>query len=255
MKVLVVVAAVALMVAVCGNAAQATSLVINDPSFEDPIGPPTPVPVLNPPGGNQPDWVMPGNNGQWTQVNGWDYAVAWRPTAGNFATGVSIPDGSQVLASVDGTTGVGFGGDVAITQDLSVRNPILGTLQAHTTYTATIAVGKVLGQSFAGAFVGFADATNGDEIGISAMDSWTAADGTFADLSCSFKSDDILGMIHGPYKAGDKLTLLIDVGGLGTVADNVRVDAAVPEPSTLVLLAAGMISMLAYAWRKRKRTA
>ncbi len=39
---------------------------------------------------------------------------------------------------------------------------------------------------------------------------------------------------------------------LANFGQHVSVTAAVPEPSTLLLLAAGLVSLLAYAWRKRK---
>ena len=43
---------------------------------------------------------------------------------------------------------------------------------------------------------------------------------------------------------------------LNTVLSNYNqsagVTAAVPEPSTLLLAAAGLVGLLAYAWRKRK---
>ena len=48
----------------------------------------------------------------------------------------------------------------------------------------------------------------------------------------------------------------INGGDLGVVLQNydqhLNVGAAVPEPSTLLLAAAGLASLLAYAWRKRK---
>jgi hypothetical protein len=36
------------------------------------------------------------------------------------------------------------------------------------------------------------------------------------------------------------------------LVDNVRVTEAIPEPSTIVLLAAGLLGLLAYAWRRRR---
>ena len=49
-----------------------------------------------------------------------------------------------------------------------------------------------------------------------------------------------------------------DLSGMGIagtqVVDSIRVGSfsAVPEPSTIALLATGIFSLLAYAWRKRK---
>ena len=34
--------------------------------------------------------------------------------------------------------------------------------------------------------------------------------------------------------------------------DNVKLSVATPEPSTLALLATGLLGLLAYAWRKRR---
>ena len=49
--------------------------------------------------------------------------------------------------------------------------------------------------------------------------------------------------------------LRIGLNGTGDATgmiDDIRVTQVVPEPSTLALLAAGLIGLLAYAWRKRK---
>ncbi len=83
--------------------------------------------------------------------------------------------------------------------------------------------------------------------------------GTFTDGS---------GKIVGaPHVIGDLRTLTIPAGATqfqlgavdnnytdntGSVTINVH-EAAVPEPSTLVLLGMGVVSLLAYAWRKRRR--
>ena len=39
---------------------------------------------------------------------------------------------------------------------------------------------------------------------------------------------------------------------LSNYNQHVSLGAAVPEPSTLLLAAAGLVGLLAYAWRKRK---
>jgi hypothetical protein len=43
----------------------------------------------------------------------------------------------------------------------------------------------------------------------------------------------------------------VNYNGLDMVLDNVGISAAVPEPSTMVILVSGMVGLLAYAWRKR----
>ena len=66
-------------------------------------------------------------------------------------------------------------------------------------------------------------------------------------------TDDILKTVQsdGPI-VGNNLYVGVIIG-TGTYADNVRLDISeVPEPSTLVLLASGLVGLLAYAWRKRK---
>jgi hypothetical protein len=49
------------------------------------------------------------------------------------------------------------------------------------------------------------------------------------------------------------ISLKTGVGGTCWFFDNVRLEStATPEPGTLVLLASGLIGLLAYAWRKRR---
>jgi hypothetical protein len=72
--------------------------------------------------------------------------------------------------------------------------------------------------------------------------------GTFVDASVGFDSDDLIG-IEG-IGVGDTLGIMFWLEG-NMFVDNVRFDVT-PEPSTLVLLAAGLIAMAAYTWRKRK---
>ncbi len=253
---LVLVAALA-----CPAAATPTSLVVTNGSFEDPVLPATPTPYFAGHYGDDGWWVSVNDffnngvsSGLWQQVNGSDGAVCWRPTDGSFAA--PIPDGAQVLgsASNDEWPVADFGNEAGILQTLDQANGALGTLQPHTTYTVTVSVGKVIGQPWEGVYPGFVDVSASGEIGNASLDEWSAADGTFQDLSYSFNSDDVIGNGGG---VGDELAVFIDFGGAGTVIDNVRVTVdgpgvVVPEPSTLTLLAAGMIGLLAYAWRKRK---
>jgi hypothetical protein len=156
------------------------------------------------------------------------------------------------------------------------------TLAAHTTYRLTIAVGQGLGvynpdlgyyQNSANGegFLGFglivADAGNaqgGGKTGAIITSDYASqydpAVGTFNDYTIQFNSDDYIVAGKGAgVKAGDKIRVGLTVG-TGTFATDVRVDAnpsdlaamPSPEPSTLVLLASGLIGLLAYAWRKRK---
>ena len=57
--------------------------------------------------------------------------------------------------------------------------------------------------------------------------------------------------------AGLPLGIWLDMysagGNTGVFLDNVRLTStAVPEPSTLALLAGGLFGLVAYAWKKRK---
>jgi hypothetical protein len=75
---------------------------------------------------------------------------------------------------------------------------------------------------------------------------------TFGDISLSINSNDYIG--QGDIAAGDNMTIGLVLGG-GVCFDNVRLTATdVPEPSTLLLLAAGVLGLLLYARQRRRQT-
>ncbi len=274
---LCVLVAVALLAA-CASTAMATSLAINDPSFENIVVPATPAPVYY--GAGLP--AAP-TNGYWapvvdptdiTQVfayvsgsNNWvqpivsggpGNALAWQPDSTAFAPG-SIPDGVNVLAT--------DGWESGVVQNLSIANGILGTVQPGATYAVTVSLGVPLGMSFSGASIGFFDLStqapfyveydNPSQVGDG---NWAGTPGTFYDTTVTETEADLVA--NQGFNDNDVIGVLVDIsadgtgpGTAGTVADNVRVDVsgvAIPEPSSLALLAAGTLSLLAYAWRKRK---
>jgi hypothetical protein len=159
-----------------------------------------------------------------------------------------------VLASADGGSGVGFGGEIAVEQTLGEANPVLGFLKAGAVYTITVVGTNIPGMGFEGIYPGFGDMTHQGEIAQGGIDEWDQtglAPGQWATISFSINADDYIG---GHIKAGDELAAFLDIGG-GVAVDSVSVTvttADVPEPSTLVLLASGLVGLLAYAWRKRK---
>ncbi len=133
------------------------------------------------------------------------------------------------------------------------------TLQAHTTYTLTVAFGQGLNNTSnaLGYYTGFGlivldagPSFAGTLVTTEFLGTDDPAPGTFKDFSVTFDSDTFLTGQKGSPKAGDQLRIGFDLG-TGIYADNVRLDIA-PEPSTLVLLASGLVGLLAYARRRRR---
>jgi hypothetical protein len=170
------------------------------------------------------------------------------PTLGSQALYNAAPanDDIAVLADVNGATS-----GVAQTAV---------TLQKNVQYTETFSVGQGLVPNVLGGFAGFsfevADLTTSTnltnaEVHNSGQDN--PDPGTFYDYSFTFYGSDFVTGKKGAPKAGDVLKIGFVIG-VGTYITDVRLDEVmgVPEPSTLVLLASGLIGLLAYAWRKRK---
>jgi hypothetical protein len=267
------------LVAMTGTAT-ATPLLVYDSNFSyvDPVNNAN-APVQAHPTDIPTDFSYYDDQGNWKDVNdyygndvtaghGWQQVVpgdgsvdatGWAPTAAAFPGAPA--NGLHVLASdyanLNATMGAGLSSDatnVAVAQNLSFDNPVLGTLQPGLTYTVTISFGAAIGQSFGSVHYGFGDITALTAPAMPEVDSLPGAgDGNLVDVSASFNADDQIG-VNGQ-QVGDQLAVFIYMAAsdanCDTVATNVRVDVT-PEPSSLVLLAAGAVSLLAYAWRKRK---
>jgi hypothetical protein len=122
-------------------------------------------------------------------------------------------------------------------------------LTAGTTYTVTVAIGQGLQGGFHDVTLGYFDATKGAGVSsvLTISASQAPAPGTFEDFSYSF-TPALTG--KSPAHVGDQLQVMIGMEGQ-TYVDNVRIDTT-PEPSTLALLTAGLVSLLAFAWQKRR---
>jgi hypothetical protein len=155
-----------------------------------------------------------------------------------------------------------FDNDCAILSDTAWTTI---TLQANKTYTLTVAIGQALdsvsGYPYYGGFglvvadsgPGYSGSMITTEVHNSGQDVPDA--GTFYDYAASFNSNDYITGKKGAPKAGDKLRIGLNLGTNAYVTDirlDVSTPAPTPEPSTLVLLASGLVGLLAYAWRKRK---
>jgi len=214
------------------------------------------------------------------------YVYTRNPTSGEFASaggnGVlpAPADRSQCLKN----TATSYQNDVALLGPLSGLNipatfanggPSVGNgnggLQSGVTYTMSVAVGCASNSGiFDGFSFGFVDSNAGVGVLIKNNEfpaGQNPSPGTFTDFTASFNGSDFINV--GKIKQDDAITPMIILGA-GAYMDNVRISISetgtdtegtlmtpaanlmeIPEPSTLALLAAGMLSLLAYVWRNR----
>jgi hypothetical protein len=240
------VAAVGLMAVVFAPYALAdtVNIPLTDPSFED-----NPVAY----GATSTNGIVVNEEDQ-TQNTFWTQAfqadpdhgdVIWNPTTASF-----LKDGSgNLLAPASGSQCLYVTGDYTNTVALYQYVPLSGGIQPDATYTCTVAFGLPAGVGGAGYAISLND-DDADTLAYVNPDTSgrIPADQKFHDVSATFTGAWVLA--NCPNGIGENLYLAV-VGDGGMCIDNVRLTmTTVPEPSTLVLLTAGLLSLLAYARRR-----
>jgi hypothetical protein len=199
-------------------------------------------------------------------VSGQSNLVTYHPDTGVLpgSPGTLSPpaDGQQVLATLPGS------GEAYAVQWIEPSNPGWGTIQPGRTLTMTATVGVPSAgfgwSGFNGITLGFFDLQAVNEIVSAAVEIDylhqvnipDGSTGLFFQLSATLDCDaSVSGGTDGT-NYGDTIGMVMVSGGDGTMLDNIQLSGTggppVPEPSSLALLSAGMLSLLAYAWRKRK---
>lgn len=241
--------AVALLV---GGTAQAASVSITNPSFETPV-------LEN--AGVEPlaaGWTY------WTSDGGLNAggAVTANPTGydgedADITYGFMGASGNGTPAGADGPNV--FWEYVNPSQYSLLQQVLNTTVQAGGTYTFTAAVGMIpSGEDCGVQLILSTEGVPGSLTGLLGYATFTSAQMTsaeFVDLTYTFTPTAQQVADFGGQKVMIAVCAYPGTAGGGRIAfDNVRMETqgVVPEPGTLVLLASGLMGLLAYAWRKRK---
>jgi len=168
---------------------------------------------------------------------GWSHdatAGVWNPSASQAYGGVA-PEGSNIAYSNSGP----------LSQTLTTL------LTPNTTYTLQVLVGNR--QDVTG-FPGYQiQLLAGSTILSQCVTCVTPLEGVFAPVTVTFTSGSSV-------TPGQFLGIVLDSDGIQTNWDNVRLDAvasvpAVPEPSTLLLLGSGLVAVVGWNNRRRRKSA
>jgi len=224
------------------------------------------------------------------QQGGKNYAQIFNPTNTQFPKNTIVNDSgaSYVSPSQPGylcnRTGLGINGTVTNgTQVLIFNGPTsdsnehyilqqIGTMQAHSVYTLTLTFGAPADRPFGGCGFAFwqaegsaktqtkymGDTVFGADMGVDVKTSnvgWMNG-GTWAQFTFTINTDNLSNSSKSSYNVspvvGDPLYISI-YGGAGACVDNVSV-LITPEPATCTLMAtAGVLGVMVYAWRRRRR--
>jgi hypothetical protein len=177
-----------------------------------------------------------------------EYGLVGNPTSAQFHKDAS----GNLPASASGSQCLVITGEYTNTVAVEQYVVLPGGIQPDATYTCTVAFGLPTGVGGAGYAISLND-DDADTLAYVNPDSngRIPADAQFHDITASFTGAWCLE--NDPSAIGENLYIAV-VGDGGMCIDNVRLTettvASVPEPSTLVLLAAGALSLWAYARRK-----
>jgi hypothetical protein len=182
----------------------------------------TPIPITNA-GFESP--VL--TNGAFTlgSIVGWSGAGVFNPTTGQFPG--EAPEGQNT----------GFSNGTSLLQALS------SMLAADTTYTLTVLVGDRLDTAFPGYSV---QLLAGSTVLSECVTCVTPQNGSFALVTVTYStgaSDPLIGQ---------PLSIALGSAGLQTNFDDVRLDA-VPEPTSIPLLASGLGAVAGVGWSRRRQ--
>ncbi len=165
---------------------------------------------------------------------------------GMFSMSQTAGPGPNVSSLPDGTKAI-WGNSGYVYQELNA------TLKANTTYTLTAYAGARSDLSFTNAgSSGTLNMGYGSDRGTNLL--------TAATSDCVAPSQGgwnlwTVTFVTGatPMGLNEKLRVEININGTQQLFDNVQLTAStIPEPSTLVMMLAGIFGLMAYAWRKRK---
>jgi len=225
--------AFAALLALTAVIAHATPITVPNASFENPTTP---------------------TGGDGAPIPGW----VFNSTSGNLY-GTSLISNSFISeGAASGNNYAFMFNDGSGKTDTITSAASLGTIEANTCYTLTVAIGNVAGSdSVSNHFPGnvsFSLLANGTAFATDSVPNGTVPDGTFENFSLTFQTPSS-GSIIGESLEIQLASLPTPGPGAGPAFDNVTLDATsiavAPEPSTCALMLGGFLVL---AWLSRPRT-
>lgn len=181
----------------------------------------------------------------WTANNATWYRLG---ASTNYFIAPNTPNGSVVATIYSGVSSTSFGGPLFAVGDAIptfnvLTQQIAGTTALATmTYTLTVAVGDRVGALWSSSKAVLGLAVGGKVVSV-AQGAAAQTDGTWRDLSVSYTA--------GAADTGKTITVILGESGLAGWFDNVRLAANLPEPASLLLLAAALAPLAAARRRGR----